>query len=506
VPANAGAGTNSSFDLITSFSIEYAANAAFLNSTFQVVTAVRGQTNYEIEIRNSPSFVIVKGEKYFFRVSCTNKVGSSRMSEAVLASAVSIPTRPLSLLGSISGGGVLLSWFLPLDTGVGFSNYPLKNYVLEQDTNGFAGCALLGCDTTIVNASRLTYRPNSLTTGTTYFFRIYAQNDAGIGPPSSIVSVMAKSVPTAPVSPSASWLDASNSALITWSLPPDAGFGIPGFVDTYQVDCSLDNQFNVFNSTVVVATSASFKTLVRGMTYFFRVAALNIAGMGQYSRTVSLSINIRPTVVFAYIPIFSALPPADGLSPVAPSFGGATLVVMVRDTPQLNNVTDRCVVYFGNYTLQISGFSQAREACSDPSLFRTTFNLTIPPKQGSQANRFNVIISFQKRSNSINSSFKFQYLRSPDTYVSSCLPSIASSSGGDLVVLSIQNFGRISSVSDIEIYPVSHSYLTTPPKIIFYSSTLTTTLVSFTTGPIAAEQVVFAVRNKASPQAVCADT
>ena len=467
------------------------------------------QMSYDMEISNSgldSSLSIVKGAVYFFRVACTNKVGSSKMSEVVHANAISVPSFPLGLTSSLTGGGVRLSWLLPLDTGIGSSNYPLQSYIVEMDTNGFSSCTLTGCIAYSVNASQLYFRPQNLQRGTIYYFRVSAVNDAGVSPASSIIAVKAKGTPSEPASFSVLWVDSSSSASLNWLPPLDYGFGVPvgtEILDTYQVECSLDASFNIFLSKVVVTTSTDFSDLIWGKTYFFRVAALNVVGIGPYSNIVRFQVKIRPQVVLVYSPSKSVLPPPDALAPISPSAGGTILLVMVRDTPQMKNYTDRLIVYFGNYSIQISNFSQTPEVCADQTYFRTVFNFTVPSQQYfHQTIPSTVIISFQKIQYTSNSSFKLRFAQNPLPSVITCLPSISSTAGSDLIVLSLQNFGRIASISDIQMYSLSQNFQSALPKLFSYSSMSTTTLISFTTNPSDDGEYSFGLRNRASGQAV----
>ena len=517
VPSDPGGGRGSSPNLVESYTVEYADNADFANSTMLVVSTVPGQTVYQVTTSNqehNADFTIMKGGLYFFRVSCTNQVGSSQMSDRVQAFALSAPSSPLNLAGTISSGGVLLSWSLPLDTGTGSNSYPLQNYVVEisqVDPSEIVDCPTTsGCSLIQINASILNYRPQDLVNGVSYYFRIYAENDAGLSPPSPSIEVMARGVPSSPTSVAAVWLQASGSVSVTWSAPLDSGFGAAagvGTIEAYQVECSLTSDFFRFLSYVVVASTASFSNLIRGKMYYFRVAALNVAGIGMYSNVVSLSANILPQVVLAYTPSASILPPPDGLNPTAPSNGGANILVMVRDSPHLNLSTDRCLIYFGNSVIQVTSVTQTTESCSNQQLFRTVLNFTVPAMQVlSQLQPFAVTVSFQQRQSVSNCSFRFRYVPSPVLRVSSLFPTAASTDGGDLVMVGIDGFGQMMSISDVQISALTPHYQSAVPEVVYYSENLVTSTLWISTTPTIVGEFLFAARNLRTAQTVLHST
>jgi hypothetical protein len=521
VPLDFGAGSRDSHDLLASFTVEFADTPSFANSTFFTVSAMQGSTDYNLQIPDpafSSNIQIKKGDTYFFRVACSNKVGSSVMSEAVYASAVSLPSPPLNPSSSISGGGVLLSWSLPLDTGVGSNNYALSNYLIEQDTSNFDACpseSQIRCNIQFtVKANQLNYRPERLIPGVQYYFRISAENDAGISLPSATIQVKAVNVPSAPLALAGSWLQAGNVVSLTWSNPLDSGYGMlappdSGAINTFQVECSLNSDFGMIISQVVVANSASFRGLDRGNIYFFRVAALNVAGIGLYSDVINVVIDVRPQVVFAYSPQELPQPPPTGWIQSVTSTGGSTLLVVVRDSPSLNASVDRCVVFINNATISIPFFTQIGEGRGGTSLSRTSFNFSVPALPALlQSSTIIATVSFlQQRRQSSNASFKLRYQVVPVPQVTFCIPSIGSVNGGDLFILGIQGFSDQSFASSAQILAIKangpgSNQSDLSPRILSSSTKGMRTTLWFTVSQTAEGDKSFIVKNQVTSQTV----
>ncbi len=406
---------------------------------------------------------------------------------------------------------MLLTWSLPLDTGVGSNNYALTTYLIEQDTNNFEACPIestLRCDPRFtVNANQLNYRPGQLFPGVTYFFRISAENDAGISLPSATISLTAVNVPSAPLALVGSWLQAGNVVNLVWSSPLDSGLGVGAgaTVDTFQVECSLKSDFGIFISQVVTSNFALFRNLDRGSIYFFRVAALNVAGIGIYSDVINIALDVRPQVLFAFSPQELPLPPPTGWIPSVPSSGESTLLVVVRDSPALNASVDRCVVLISNITIPIVQFSQVGEGRGTTSLFRTSFNFTVPALPGlMQTSTVIAMVSFfQQRRQSSNASFKLRYQVVPAAHVSFCIPTIGSVNGGDLFTLGVHGFNKLTVASDLLIMPMkANDPSEISPRILSLSSNAIMTTFCFTTSQMAEGEKEFIVKNQVTSQTV----
>ena len=121
--------------------------------------------------------------------------------------------------------------------------------------------------------------------GTKYLFRILAYTAIGWGPASTTVSAVPRSVPGAPFAVQAT--PGHQMVILEWSGTPNGGATIDGY--RVQMAESLDGPWTrVTESTTFGPAGGGYGKygLVNGKTYYFRVAADNAAGWGQYSWAV----------------------------------------------------------------------------------------------------------------------------------------------------------------------------------------------------------------------------
>lgn len=214
--------------------------------------------------------------------------------------AVENAVRPASApqnVGAIAGNEQAeVSWEPPADDG----DTAISGYVIERSVNGGADWQEV---TTAAATTRAVIVPD-LVSGTAYVFRVAAVNAVGTG---------TFSAPTASVTPAPAVLAAptrprgvpsDRSVALEWGSP--VGAAVAG-IDGYRIQASDDN--GVTWQTVIAdsgsaLTRATIPGLTNGTAYVFRVAAMNNAGIGEYSTT---SDPVEPT---------ASLPSAPG-RPVA---------------------------------------------------------------------------------------------------------------------------------------------------------------------------------------------
>jgi len=185
-----------------------------------------------------------------------------------------VPTGPNGLKASSGNGFVNLSWSAPdYDGGT-----PITNYCIYRGPNSTSTEAL----STIGNI--LFFNDTSVTNGQTYFYNLTAQNGVGEGPSSTMVNATPSGPPSAPLD--LSYLTGDGFVVLEWNVPlENGGRNISNYVlsretsdgsNTAQFDCGLNNSYND-------------TTVVNGLTYLFKVAAVNPVGMGPFSNTVNVT-------------------------------------------------------------------------------------------------------------------------------------------------------------------------------------------------------------------------
>ena len=221
------------------------------------------------------------GTRYYFRVLAKNAVGTGPASNVVNATPRTVPTAPRWLvpvvapIARVGSGQVRLLWLPPSSTG----GSAITDYVIQRSANGRTGWV------TINDGVRSTtgYTVTGLTNGTRYYFRVLAKNAVGTGSASNVVNAIPRTVPTAPGGLLAT--PRSRSVTLAWNAPTSTGGSA---VTDYVIQRSTNG---VTWTTVVdgVSTARTYTVtgLSSGVTYRFRVAARNGAGMSSYSVVVT---------------------------------------------------------------------------------------------------------------------------------------------------------------------------------------------------------------------------
>lgn len=192
-------------------------------------------------------------QDYYYQTRAYNSDGWGGWSGSSFIEGV--PTVPRSVTGTASSdtqGRITVSWTSPADTNGGITSYDV--YYADGTYIGNAGTAT-------------SYNVNSLTVGTTYSFKVRANNSSGYSAFSdSTAGVIAPGVPNAPtnvvVTPAT---DAVGKVTLTWDAPTIA----VGGVSTYYI----------YVDGVLNTSSATSPGVVTGLnarqSYSFTVRARN---------------------------------------------------------------------------------------------------------------------------------------------------------------------------------------------------------------------------------------
>ena len=201
------------------------------------------------------------------------------------------PPRSLTATAVDVGKQVTLSWTAPADdggediTGYEYVQYlsaqaEMPNYVpLETDWQAIVNSG----------ASTTSHTVTGLTNGTTYYFRVRAENTNGKGSGSPEASTTPAS---APLALGGVMAEGGNARVkLTWNLPTDRGNPISNYQYRQRAGSagSYGGWTNIPNSGVsTTATTASYTvtSLRNGTTYYFQVRATNHVGRGGDSEEV----------------------------------------------------------------------------------------------------------------------------------------------------------------------------------------------------------------------------
>jgi fibronectin type 3 domain-containing protein len=304
---------------------------------------------------------------YYFKVAAVNSAGEGPMSGEVSAVALPsthyiFPEPPTGVSATPGHAQVIVSW----SAAVSRSCLGIGGYNLYQGTSSGQELKTPVNDSLIKGTS---YTATGLSDGTTYYFVVMAVNDAGLSSrPSDEVS--ATPAVTGPGPPTGLTAAPGNSRVtLSWAAPTSDG-GSP--VTRYNVYEGTTPGFKDGAAvTSAAGTTATVSGLTNGITYYFRVAAVNAVGEGLVSDEASAvpvsggstttSAPAAPTGLIAkagnsQVSLKWTAPASDGGSPVtgydvydgiSPGFPSKTAVISITGTSvTVNGLTNGTTYYF----------------------------------------------------------------------------------------------------------------------------------------------------------------
>ena len=257
-----------------------------------------------------------------------------------LFSYIQVSTAPGTPTATPGATSVALAWNAPSDDGDG----TISLYTIEWSTSSSFTSPWTTTSTTRSKTI------SGLDAGQTYYFRVFATNEAGRSARSGSVSATTGSAPSAPtnlyVSPEA------GAATATWVAPDNDG-GLP--VIDYTLDYSTSSSFSGATSVVVTGTSKYLSGLTAGLTYYFRVKARNSKGFSPYTPTESALLGDVPGAP----PSLDAVAGAGLLSASwgTPSSGGVAIIDYRLEVSTASDFAGATVVTTTSRSATITGLA-----------------------------------------------------------------------------------------------------------------------------------------------------
>ncbi len=223
---------------------------------------------------------LTDGITYIFQVRAENANGpgfESRTAEATPAGPLPAPQDlVVPTEDGVGNRRVKLEW-----THV--ANLSVSGYKYRQREAGgsWGGWRPIADRDLVESGNTRSYTVTGLTNGRTYSFQVLARNDAGDGAPSGRVDATpVVGRPGAPMNPSATAGD--GEVALSWTAPSDnGGEPITEYQYRYDDEPLTDAADDDWIGTGGTGTTVTVHGLMNGMTYYFRVRAVNDLGCTQ---------------------------------------------------------------------------------------------------------------------------------------------------------------------------------------------------------------------------------
>lgn len=227
------------------------------------------------------SATVSGGGTFYVRVEAVGSGGISEPSNevVVVVSDPRIPLAPCCPTISVNGSSALLTWYGP------YSGATPTTYVIQASStpHGPADLANFATGNSLTSFSASGIPPG------TYFIRILAANSAGVGPPSSEVTLVVAGPTPCSVPPSAptNLVPLVQGSTVTLGWSPSVGL-----VTSYSIDVGSSSGLADLGSYDTGRTNATvvFSGVPQG-TFYVRVRGKNACGTGGASNEVVVTVR-----------------------------------------------------------------------------------------------------------------------------------------------------------------------------------------------------------------------
>ncbi len=222
---------------------------------------------------------LTNGETIFYRIAARNRAGLGPLSELVNATPLGVPGIPRDLIVRAEGGVAILTWSPPKDWGGSTSLV----YHVKRGTN-------VERQEPLTSLRDITSLEDDLVEpGTTYFYAVRAENPAGVGGSTDLVSV------TVIMGPGSvgdlSWTSGDGWVHLTWTAPVDDGGGA---ITGYLIHKGISALQMADVAGLIETTWFNDTAVENGVTYLYEVLAVNEEGEGVPSDAVNATPYAHP--------------------------------------------------------------------------------------------------------------------------------------------------------------------------------------------------------------------
>ena len=204
------------------------------------------------------------GTTYAFTVTATNSAGTGSASASYNGIPAAQPNAPRNVIVTPTNQGITVSWAAPTYDG----GNAVTGYTATVRSTG---------DTCNTAASTLTCTFSNLVNGSTYIVDVVAQNNAGKSDAATSGNVTPRTTPSKPTQ--VTLTPGASTIRVNWSAPvSDGGASVTSYIATASPG----------NATCTsTGTYCDFLNLTAGSSYAVTVVAVNAAGTGSASNSIS---------------------------------------------------------------------------------------------------------------------------------------------------------------------------------------------------------------------------
>ncbi len=208
---------------------------------------------------------VVNSKSYYYLVTANNTVGESSYSNVLTGIPASVPSKPVNLFIKQVKSGIKINWDEPENNG----GYFISDYSVERKSDD-------GVYSSYASSQSKEFIDNSFNFGTTYSYRIIANNIIGSSEYSSEVSIVPGTNPDRPENIILE-MD-SGDVRISWEEPNNGGNEIIGY-NIYRSAKSNNSYRYIGNSKSMLYVDNVNST----DDYYYRVTAINDMGESEFS-------------------------------------------------------------------------------------------------------------------------------------------------------------------------------------------------------------------------------
>ena len=221
---------------------------------------------------------LTNGTTYSVRIRATNAVGTGSASTAAPVTPATVPGAPSIVGDTVAGGEATLSADFTAPSSNGGSAITNYQYSTDAGATWRLRTDGAGVDSPVVITTLSSDGTTPLTNGVTYSVELRAINAVGAGIASAVATGISKS---APQQPTITTVTRSSGALaVSFTAGSNGGAAITAY--EYSVDHGAH-----WVSTGTLGTSFVISDLTNGTTYPVEVRAINSAGTGAASASVT---------------------------------------------------------------------------------------------------------------------------------------------------------------------------------------------------------------------------